>query len=374
MTNFLYRTLWRTAAPAITQTYEASDDTIVADMAGISHHIYRSEGVRIPDGWELLVDYSGSYSSFFGACYIRRGPNPAIAFAVRGTEVTEWRDIMNDIEIYFREIPSQLTEALTFFNGVFDTLRADPTFGPQLDQIPVYFTGHSLGAALSQVIYASYGDKGGLYKSIGFENPGTEDIITKLVQKNTKSGNYKTELDNLSRYAFNYQAHLNAINTCNNQFGTTYLLSQLPYNYIEDGSPEPSDDFWHEYVFNKYYLETNTPDQHHIGPIVDYLKANKETVLQVNRPGTVEDGYLAYLDYDTNQVYWDTYFDYVWKLSVGTERKFDNDYDSFKAKAKADLAEAQSWYRGVLSDETADFVMLPKDDDCTDFTPIGRRP
>lgn len=126
-------------------------------------------------GWEVLstaTEEGLTGDGYAGTAFIN--PNTGeVVIAHRGTDT--WTldknlssDLDDDLAIAQGKLPAQYHVSREFVDSVKDKLSQDPRF----NNYTLVHTGHSLGAALSDLNAMQDGSKG-----IGFDNPGTYQII-----------------------------------------------------------------------------------------------------------------------------------------------------------------------------------------------------
>ncbi|MDF2927897.1 MAG: hypothetical protein K0Q75_135 [Anaerospora sp.] len=90
-----------------------------------------------------VIDYpvSKNDQSGFNATVLKNDDNKEIVIAIRGTQIHDLHDIVNDLALLTGEVPSQLLDLMK----VYETVRA------KNPEYKIVFVGHSLGGLLAQL-------------------------------------------------------------------------------------------------------------------------------------------------------------------------------------------------------------------------------
>lgn len=244
-------------------------------------------------GYVRIYELGPTASGYFGACYVPTLNYPSYAIiAHRGTSNVQ--DLIADIALAEGKAFKQLTEAKNFGH---DSVRAlADKYGHDINAFPIYHTGHSLGAVLSD---AAATECTYSHESVTFENPGSKKIVAGCVHRSTTS------------YSI-FQSPIDFINTCNAQVApiNRFIHKPIDYSGIPMGMLQAPFDIPVNPFMNGFYLSGNTFDQHSILKIIEHMKAHG-TAVRDTSPVGFKAGYAAYLDTHKNQLYWHNYFKYA---------------------------------------------------------------
>lgn len=255
-------------------------------------------GYNFPPGWELLntSGISNNINGFF-ALAVKKANEVVIAF--RGTDQTKpWAyfsgDLNDDVSIFMGTLPPQISDAIIFTQNIKSLITADDRLA---------FTGHSLGAALAEMMAAQEGKL-----AITFDSPGSHEI---LVKQNIKPA--------MGFSVINYQAAPHFINTINSHPYEVLRLypSRSIYNSVDidgylDFTLGEEDVFRGEHsldglleqfnpVTGRPYQYTNMTDQWPLGTLANTF---------------CFDRYKSYAD---NPYYWQQYMKQQGFSSVGQQ-------------------------------------------------------
>lgn len=171
-------------------------------------------------GYKRCCVHSNPKNGFFGAAYI----NPKeknIIIAYRGTEITTYQDINNDLQMGRKKLPSQFYDAENFYFNVQNSLR---------DKVKDYtfkFTGHSLGGSLAQLMGAKHGNETVTFNAYGIGN--IEKIDVNFSDNITNYGNNHDVIYNLSEHV---GKTINILTDTQSLIDTEHPI--IKYHYIED--------------------------------------------------------------------------------------------------------------------------------------------
>lgn len=245
-------------------------------------------------------------------------------FAMRGTVLTDLKNIIDDINIALDSVPPSIG---LIMNHYLDTEKEinkmdKPDASPEEKNIVRSFkettmriVGHSLGAVQAACMHAAlYSMRGERSLCLTVDNPGSYDIVynyLKIYLKMEESAitAYMTRLE-----VWNIQSLPNLINTSNRQLGPG--LTFWRYN-LTSSVIVPHYDVASSYKENFFYIYSHTVDQHSIENILHAVEENRYMGGIPRTNGSFQDGYLCYLQLDST--YWRDYFDYCWKTSDADE-------------------------------------------------------
>lgn len=272
----------------------------------------------------------------------------AMVFSHRGLVLTESNNLLGALAIAMNQVPMQIKMAEIFIDKrIYAFFHGDRYDWPETHHIPVYHVGHSLGSVIANCVYmrtkdeyhnhidgSPYGGKADdNLVTVGFENPGTRKIVKNyLINKGMSEKDTQSRMDYMASKAHNYQADVNIINTCNNQYGNVNYV-KIPYRYAFSDYPKlpvPSDQIPSSYLANLYYIRTHSfTDQHNMDNLVNYIKQGVEILDASERKHGFASGYSQYLDGDKRKDYWLGYFQIVWDNDEQIRKVFHDKYDSF---------------------------------------------
>jgi hypothetical protein len=123
-------------------------------------------------------------------------------------------DIASDIDLIHQNVPEQFYKAtVPFVEKALDKIQE---MGHSKMDCKIIFTGHSLGASLSEILGAYYHKQGYDINACVFDSPGTKPIIEKEFGVEVAS--------QIKDKVIIHNATPNAINTLNPQVGVVYQL------------------------------------------------------------------------------------------------------------------------------------------------------
>lgn len=260
-----------------------------------SEDVYLKSGRRpIPADWQEFKnpDFYFSGWGYYGKCYIKQEElnHYQVIFSHRGT-IFSIKNLLEDLYIALDAVPSAYTRALEFIKSTLKLLisskSSDTTF-------IVSHTGHSLGAAIAEIVGAFRDES-----VVSLESPGTRDMIQKLVENGILSQN---TLQKTAGKVIQLMADVNFINTYNNQVSLPYTCILKPYNLepnfnwaatIIEKLMTPAAHIGEYYYDNPYYYTTYALSQHMVDNFSAYLE-EKEPILQTSWPVGLANGYKAY--------------------------------------------------------------------------------
>jgi uncharacterized protein YqkB len=197
--------------------------------------------------------------------------------------------------------------------------------------IPIYNTGHSLGAVYADLLNywifdfwsRAYGINPLNRKSITFENPGSKEIIRNIF-RDWRSGQSYVELYPIHSEMYQaYNADINIINCCNENAGKTFKLADLPYKYNFNSLNTMNPNV---YLNFPYYVEY-TFQQHGIDNIKSYIQGGGK-IIEYTYPNGIQNSYISWLNGDVRKVYWEGYFKHKWEQSP-LDRELFKKFESF---------------------------------------------
>lgn len=306
----------------------------VAECAELSLRIYDEIPPRLP-GWELISFLDDEATGYRGACYGRHllTNNTLIIFVNRGT-VINIENIISDIQIALEQVPLQCASAMELAGTVSENLKQIYKGKEDLLRFMRFvITGHSLGGVLTDC-NASIG-----VHSITFDNPGSKQIVKKIAESRGASADMvQAYICAIKEWCHAYQAGVNVINTCNEQLGHVFAMSNLSCNYHVIGAEMPLPEKIRPiFYLNPYYLSYSLLDQHSILNIYKYLKAGGTFNLNDEHPYGFNKGYVAYLDQDLRGEYWEGYIKLCWDLYPEVQVKFMFNFERFKEDSKQQI-------------------------------------
>lgn len=301
----------------------------IAEMAAFSRDVYfidpnydpSSSQVRdnLPDEWTIFDFIHSPISKYTGAAYLKLHPDghpTFLAIAHKGTNFKNISDLLADIEV-MREKPAMLSPLLAKINAAINfheqvEKRLEERYGKEGLQIPCAMTGHSLGAVFAQLLALNM-------PAITFENPGAEALTKEFCERVLEwtKEDIEYSLRRMRDTHTTYNAHINAINSCNKPIGQIFKLSNLPYNY-EVLNVDAT-------LIINYGLYTL--DQHSMQNMKDYLKKN-DTVVPAKYPIGLSRGYAAYLN-PSRSLYWKGYAQELWKRGSPINHIIFHNFEDF---------------------------------------------
>jgi hypothetical protein len=207
-----------------------------------------------------------------------------------------------------------------------------------LDSVPIYQTGHSLGSVLAQCAYSTclFNPHENGY-CVTFENPGSYKIVKSMLLNlgilGVDEEYVKNWMASISSKIETYQGDINIINTSNVHWGDVNWV-KMPYRYdirVSERLPivTPLIDIDPSYIWNSFYLITNTGDQHSIDNLCAHIHACAPIVDANQREHGFVRGYQQYLRVDDREYYWADYFNYVWDDDKEARDKYLDQFDDF---------------------------------------------
>lgn len=164
------------------------------EMKALAQGVYKGNERFIPKNWIKVSEFDKK-SGFHGEAFYKDGK---VVIAMRGTEIKEAKDVINDLTMVMKKLPNQYADAQKFYEKV----RKD--FPNQ----EIIFTGHSLGGSLSQLMSNKTG-----HEAVTFNAYGVRDIL---------QGNVRDNLDNIRNYGNVDDSTYNL--NLRNQLGQTYVI------------------------------------------------------------------------------------------------------------------------------------------------------
>jgi len=150
------------------------------ELAVISEDIYHDKS-KLGGVWKRKTGTIFKESSgFFWGEYVNEQTKKKVV-AFRGTEPSDWSDIVADVHIVLKKSNIQFIKAL----------QQGSAYGSN-----AVYTGHSLGGALAKFVAASLG-----YQAIAFNAPGIKGLNNlTAMHKNAKIHNINAVFDPVSKY------------------------------------------------------------------------------------------------------------------------------------------------------------------------------
>lgn len=350
------------------------DHNLVIDCVRLAKDVYSDSGA--PDGWQRFAQIKTD-SGYFGTAYLgpkKRGPVGLdvrdVVFAHRGTKGV--LDLIADISIAQDRPFQQIYDAVNFVfqitKQIINTSQRERWYFQNS-----YHTGHSLGSIMSDICgsFMCYSDPSKFMhgRSITFENPGSKNIAEKSYPQlinmfphtgdNIDGASLWGMMNNMQYNGCAFQSPINMVNSCNEHVGTVIRLVDKEHHIDQDyakscvTNPFSISAKWEGNLIA--YVKNNTMDQHLLGPIVDYLTANRRTVMETNPVFGLQPAYKEFLNYETNKPYWDAYFSAIYVASGRQDRE-----QFFKYGLDA-LKSAHDYQVSLVDDakDDAEFVVVP---------------
>lgn len=183
----------------------------------------------LKNGWETYLNADNhSQSGFYGAVFINHQVKQLI-FTYSGTtcfnlgwDWSKWyncfQDLYADVEMYFGILPTQLYEAQRFTSTALQELMNDH----DITGYNITTTGHSLGAAISNLMAIELRCKGFIVKTINFDSPGSKPVVSTYISAN----NAHLSLDEMA--VVTYNGPTNVINSLNDEVGDIHVIDSMP--------------------------------------------------------------------------------------------------------------------------------------------------
>jgi len=332
----------------------------------LARDVYRRDDrPPLPDGWSIYWDCPEEYQKdgYFGSAYrcelIDTYGNRFIEIVIAHRGTDNFDGIVEDAEMkLFDTIPQQFYDgAIPFIQFIFGKLDQDYPWsnnGPLFhgDQLCIGFTGHSLGATLSElsvIRYVNYFNvdndgnpcRNTTYpRTYVFDSPGSKNlVIQQLERKEITEKDVQDGGDNIDVY----NSDIDAINTCMQTSSTSSTVNKFidaavgnKYSSLTNGSklpyaPDPL------YYFSDYSVN----DQHPITYIYDWVRGRDSSiyVFSVNIwPVGFNMGYRAYRSYyadfcsgfENHNKYWDQYTSVYWDQNPNIHDEYDDRLFAFQ--------------------------------------------
>lgn len=340
----------------------------IVDHAALAADVYYDQSPGSIRGWYRLTDTHGATATgYYGAVYINSAEDPSHAIiAHRGSR--NLRALIADIAILRRKAFEQLDDADKFSAEVEDYLyknfrKSIVTDGQwpreesrdEFEQrFMVSHTGHSLGAVLAEFCGINH-------YTCTFENPGSKEIwmdyINNIsgISQETKQIVLNQILAAAKQNFLTIQSHVNMIDCCNSQIGSTFRMIDKPYKYDgltknELAWPFQISSSW---VMNNFYVGPYTLYQHRIEPMLEYLYSGGR-VIRDSSPAGFEEGYIEFLDTGKNRTFWEGYFRYMWEADNYKPKEPD-----FKIFLNRGIASVDAAYDRALRNKAGLCQSLP---------------
>jgi|SRR6185503_2057278 len=343
---------------------------IAEDLSRISLAIYTPDVSMLPSDWHYWFTYKSDTSDprqdslgFMGSFVYQLidGKIKAWAIVFRGTVPSDIYDIIADIGVAFNKIPMQMIRANQYVKDEIERIKTwhDKEVGQSFENVPIYITGHSLGAIIASNIFASMEKPGGRVQCITFDNPGSLEISRKYLQSLGRSEDLAYVIVNgLKQWVNNIQADVNIINTWNEQWGDVYRIM----NYYTDAqsSPSPPTTLPQSCYRNLYYLSVYSIENQHSMERIDYsITSGGTTIIKDSSPfgdfGAA--GYKAYLNFNKRSDYWFKYSAICWESNVDNVMTKYNDRLQFQQYLFSQLHQNHNY----ISSEDNNFMKKPRE-------------
>lgn len=309
----------------------------VFEYASLCLDVYREKNrPPLPEGITVFQDYEKD--GYFSSCYVKQEGSCYYGYiAHRGTIISDFRNIIEDLEIFFNKAPGYMEEAKKFESIIEDKFKEMSQKDRYTHYSLVAHTGHSLGAAIAELMFKIEGKNVYPKRSCTFESPGTKEIIENILKKN---GFYGKELEqgmiNVCDQHGVFLSNFNLINCCNTQssdnLGGMFIennfnsIFRMP-NFANENEPIKT----RKFEDNSYFIMHYTSDQHSIKKIYDYCKKTSSWVNIKPYPVGAQNCYNKYLNYNDNFCYWIMYMKFIWDNDKDTRKKFSTEKE-FKEK------------------------------------------
>ncbi|GEM_PF-5442450 len=363
----------------------AIDSKKLAELAAMAEFIYDPKRVpqNLPNGWYLNNLFMPEYwptdtHGFMGAMFMRFAADgnrtAEIAIIYRGSVISEVENLLGDLEIAMNKAPLQTEVAAQWVDEKLKLWRdMDPYHGSDVDNVPVWHVGHSLGAIIANCMfvrdYPNHLTQPGRLQCVTFEKPGADKIALAYSMANLKipEDYARDRMDKLEPFASSYQTDVNIINSCNKQWGNVQHV-KIPYRYSfpqKPNLPAPSDRIASNYVEPPfYYIRTYSfVDQHNMLNLLNYINKGVDIVDAKDRNPGFAIGYSQYLDGEKRKDYWLGYFKIVWDEHEEIRNSFHNRYDSFLKFRFEELRslQVQSLIASPIIVNDDDYVLVEKE-------------
>ena len=342
-------TIWKNIIWRLIMAYESYDEQTAVCFA---RDVYRqSDRPPLPAEWALYCDCPEEYQKdgYFGAAYVcefdANGYHYVnIVIAHRGT--ANLTGLIEDAEMkFFDKVPQQFYDgAIPFIEYILNKINIDYN---KNQLVSVYFTGHSLGATLSElsiIKYVNYpSPQKGAFLNLReftyvFESPGSKDLVDEQLSKGEIT---QKDIADGGSYITVYNADVDVINTCMRTSASDnfYMVaSSIGNNYssLENGSKLPyAPDI-------KYYAWSySVNDQHPIAHVYDWVKQyffDGYSFKASCWPIGVNTGYSAYKSYyatrcngfEYHNKYWDQYTTVYWDQNPSMHDDYDDKLFAFQ--------------------------------------------
>jgi hypothetical protein len=331
----------------------------VITNVSFSLDVYRDpDRPSLPEGWQVLLDCPQDMqeNGYFGAAYYAEASDTVrVTIAHRGTSNLD--DGVEDYKMWHTQtIPQQFySSAIPFIQSVFTAV--DERWPTVINQNGSYkgsmvyfnFTGHSLGAGLSELSMIKYvhyfsDEKSPTYNprrtftwpgTDVFDSPGTMPLIQQQIDNGEIS-----EEDYVAgaKYLVIYNSDIDVINTCLPASVTT-IHSSMGENYTSI-----SDNVVLPYEPNFLYFSTtfSVSDQHRIKNIYNYFCSEDTHTHVFNSslwPIGLGDCYFFYKSYFAQEwddyfykhnAYWNLYTNEYWRQNQWMWAQYDNNPATFQ--------------------------------------------
>jgi len=129
------------------------------ELAVLSEDVYHNMSQLTGNKWKAVgIPIKNDASGFYSRLYAH---NNEYVIAMRGTEITDWGDLVADFGIIRRKFGVQFLNALNAYNVYLGQAR----------KASLTITGHSLGGALAKYVAAKHG-----VNAVAFNAPGIKGM------------------------------------------------------------------------------------------------------------------------------------------------------------------------------------------------------
>ncbi|MEQ9115646.1 MAG: hypothetical protein RLN62_02510 [Rickettsiales bacterium] len=340
ITNDRYSSLNIQFYGACDNLQKVTDQIDVFDFSVLSFKVYDNPEdihISLPDGWKEVIDTRDDgvleieANGYFGRLYVN---GETAVVSNRGAESFDWKDLAADFALYKGEVSKQFTPAKAFYEYSINYLCEH---NPEVKYVA--FTGHSLGAALAEMLSAKY-----QYPAVTFESPGVKKIL-----KNNPDEFTAEDIIYADDNVVTYNAAPNLVNTMSEHVGevkraypevdsiTFNEIDLLAYGKSKDVLPKPikllklvgslfyqvikiSAEEVLEDVSN--YLSYTFYSQHLIKNMISEFNLETSNLKVEGEykswPNGILEGFAHYRLYDNNPYYWNNVLK---SLSIGEYTK-----------------------------------------------------
>lgn len=306
----------------------ADNMVTVTEFAGLALDVYNDKAHASPPiGWDRFYEDGHNIEGYFAACYVKMCVDQTIVIVIAHRGTANCENIISDVKLFFDDRHLLVVNrALAFTREAIQAVCQSEKYGKYSNHRLFFNTGHSLGAVISDAVSVKLDPKPLLTQtnifSTTFENPGSKNYLMDYIPQG-------------ERQCTTFLSNPDMINTNNEQLGTVYRLTNLPFHYLSDSKfinfigdiPDNLSIAHHldelsyaHYLDNNYYVTIYTLDQHSILGIYEYLSNGGRVDLTIN-PCGFQEGYVSYLD-PTRTTYWQGYTETCWQKFPHLQKEY----------------------------------------------------